>query len=37
MIKIPWHFNMQDFWDTIKRPNLLVTDIEEEYMQAKGI
>jgi hypothetical protein len=29
--------NMQDHWDTIKRPNLWITGIEEEEVQAKVI
>jgi chromosome segregation ATPase len=29
--------NMQDFWATIKRPNLQIMDIEKEEVKIKGI
>jgi hypothetical protein len=33
-----YEWNMQDIWDTMKRPNLWIMDIEEgEEIQTKGI
>jgi hypothetical protein len=31
-----YEWNMQTIWDTMKRPNLWIMDVEREEIKAKG-